>query len=127
MSIEPKRQRQILLVEDEEAIAFPLQKILEKRMFSVEWKATGQSGLEAFKKQPSIDIVLLDIMLPDSSGWDILSSMNQFVKETGEGKNVNFIVLSADSRAEKRAKEEAVTFLPKPIEIEELVLKMGGA
>jgi DNA-binding response OmpR family regulator len=57
----------VLLVEDDEAIAQPLVKGLEREGFSVNWVATGSEAVMA--SEP--DVVLLDLGLPDIDGYEV--------------------------------------------------------
>lgn len=118
------KQRKILLVEDEESIAFPLSKLLERRGFSVNWQSTGSGGLSVFESDETIDLVLLDIMLPDMSGWNVLDMMEKYMKSVDPRPSTSFIVLSADSRAAKKAHEETISFVPKPINFEDLMKRI---
>jgi two-component system response regulator RegX3 len=58
---------QVLLVEDDDAIAEPLVKGLEREGFSVERVATGAAALDAGEP----DVVLLDLGLPDIDGYEV--------------------------------------------------------
>jgi two-component system, OmpR family, response regulator RegX3 len=64
-------KRRILLVEDEDSIAEPLSAALEREGFEVVRGATATEGLEAFQARAP-DLVLLDVMLPDGDGRDVL-------------------------------------------------------
>jgi two-component system, OmpR family, response regulator RegX3 len=64
-------RRKILLIEDEESIAEPLAGALGREGFEVVHAATAAEGLEAFRRR-SPDLVLLDVMLPDGDGRDVL-------------------------------------------------------
>ena len=57
----------VLLVEDDEAIAQPLLKGLEREGFSVNWVATGLEAVDAAEP----DVVLLDLGLPDLDGYEV--------------------------------------------------------
>ena len=57
----------VLLVEDDEAIAQPLVKGLEREGFTVNWVATGGAAVDA----PEPDVVLLDLGLPDMDGYEV--------------------------------------------------------
>jgi two-component system response regulator RegX3 len=63
--------RAILLVEDEESISDPLSAALRQEGFDVEVADTAAAGLESFRLRPP-DLVLLDVMLPDGDGKDVL-------------------------------------------------------
>lgn len=61
----------ILVVEDDAHIAEVLTYTLESEQYRVSKAATGREGLELFE-QVTPDLVLLDIMLPDLDGWEVL-------------------------------------------------------
>jgi two-component system, OmpR family, response regulator RegX3 len=63
--------RRILLIEDEESISEPLAAALRREAFDAVVADTAQAGLEAFRTR-SPDLVLLDLMLPDGDGREIL-------------------------------------------------------
>ncbi|HEX2038611.1 MAG TPA: response regulator transcription factor [Acidimicrobiales bacterium] len=58
---------QVLLVEDDDAIAEPLVRGLEREGFAVRRVSTGTAALEA----PEPDVVLLDLGLPDIDGYEV--------------------------------------------------------
>ncbi|MDF2879109.1 MAG: two component transcriptional regulator, winged helix family [Clostridia bacterium] len=66
----------VLVIEDEQRVADIMTKYLEKEGYTVFTCYTGKAGLEAFYGQ-KIDIVLLDLMLPDIQGEDICKEMRQ--------------------------------------------------
>jgi len=61
----------LLLVEDDDAIAAPLAKGLERQNFTVQRQATGLGAVEAAAGNPAPDIVLLDLGLPDIDGYEV--------------------------------------------------------
>ena len=64
-------RRRILLVEDEESISEPLAAALERDGFAPTVADTAAEGIRRFReKRP--DLVLLDVMLPDGDGRDVL-------------------------------------------------------
>lgn len=60
----------ILIIEDEPAIADTLVYALKTEGFAPEWCATGGAGLAALKAKP-FALVVLDVGLPDGSGFDV--------------------------------------------------------
>jgi two-component system response regulator RegX3 len=64
-------RRRILLIEDEESISEPLARALERDGFEVETAETAAGGLAAFRERVP-ELVLLDVMLPDGDGRDVL-------------------------------------------------------
>jgi two-component system response regulator RegX3 len=67
-------KRRILVVEDEDSISEPLSAALEREGFSVVVAKTAAEGVEAFKTR-SPELVLLDVMLPDGDGRDVLRTI----------------------------------------------------
>lgn len=101
-------KRLILLVEDEESISEPLAAALERDGFAPVVASTAAEGLESFgKRRP--DLVLLDIMLPDGDGRDVLrrirsSSRVPVIMLTARGEEMDRIVgleLGADDYVAK--------------------------
>ncbi|SRR5258708_6026141 len=70
-------QKKILLIEDEEFIRELYVRQLKLAGFNIEGFGTGKEGLDAATANPTYDIVLLDIMLPDTNGIDILKQLKQ--------------------------------------------------
>lgn len=66
----------ILIVEDEPAIADTLIYALKTEGFAPEWCATGRAGLAALAAKP-FALVVLDVGLPDGSGFDICKQIRQ--------------------------------------------------
>jgi len=66
----------ILLIEDDEPIRFLYKRQLEGSGFSVDAKASGKEALQAYEKNV-YSLVLLDIMLPDINGLDILNYLSR--------------------------------------------------
>jgi DNA-binding response OmpR family regulator len=89
-------RRAILLVEDETSISEPLAAALEGAGFDVTVAATAAGGLEEFNsRQP--DLVLLDVMLPDGSGFDVCRELRKtsqvpIIMLTARGEEADRIV-----------------------------------
>jgi DNA-binding response OmpR family regulator len=60
----------VLVVEDEEDIAFPLVRTLEREGYEVAWVDTGQKALAELEGRPA-DVVILDLGLPDVDGLEV--------------------------------------------------------
>jgi two-component system response regulator RegX3 len=69
-------KRKILVVEDESSISEPLTRALEREGFDVAVADTAAGALEAFRSERP-DLVLLDVMLPDGDGRDVLRELRQ--------------------------------------------------
>jgi DNA-binding response OmpR family regulator len=69
-------RRKILLVEDELSISEPLARALEREGFDVAIADTAAAAVEGFRARRP-DLVLLDVMLPDGDGRDVLRQLRQ--------------------------------------------------
>ncbi|HEU4450605.1 MAG TPA: response regulator transcription factor [Gaiellaceae bacterium] len=69
-------KRTVLLIEDEEAISEPLAAALAREGFDPVVAATAAEGMELFARRPP-DLVLLDVMLPDGDGRDLLRRIRE--------------------------------------------------
>ncbi len=67
----------ILIVEDEKAIADTLVFSLSSEHFQTTWVSSGQAAIEHCQNH-SVDCVLLDVGLPDINGFDVLKQLRQF-------------------------------------------------
>ena len=101
-------RRRLLLVEDEESISEPLAAALRREGFDVLVAETAAAGLEAFRTRAP-DLVLLDVMLPDGDGRDVLreirsSSRTPVVMLTARGAETDRVLgleLGADDYVTK--------------------------
>jgi two-component system response regulator RegX3 len=101
-------RRKILLVEDESSISEPLARALEREGFDVAVADTAARAVEAFRgRRP--DLVLLDVMLPDGDGRDVLREVRQVsrvpvVMLTARGEEMDRVIgleLGADDYVTK--------------------------
>jgi DNA-binding response OmpR family regulator len=67
---------QILVIEDDTAVARSLVDGLERGGFQATWKSSGEQGLQ-YASQHRPHLVILDVRLPDGSGFDICRRMRQ--------------------------------------------------
>jgi two-component system, OmpR family, alkaline phosphatase synthesis response regulator PhoP len=78
----------ILVVEDDPSITMGLEMNLQAEGFRVLLAQDGERGLE-LARQPGVDLVILDIMLPKLNGFELIRTLR------GEGNDVPVIMLSA--------------------------------
>jgi two-component system response regulator RegX3 len=112
-------RRRVLLVEDESSIAEPLASALEREGFEVAQARTASDGLDAFRARPP-ELVLLDVMLPDGDGRDVL-------REIRSSSRVPVIMLTARGAEVDRVlglELGADDYVTKPFSAAELVARM---
>jgi two-component system, OmpR family, alkaline phosphatase synthesis response regulator PhoP len=112
----------ILIVEDEESISSFVKMYLEREGFRVTVAPTGEQALRALNDD-QVDLVTLDLMLPDMDGLDICRA----VRSSSNASNVPIIMLTArDEDIDKIVGLEvgADDYLTKPFNARELVARI---
>ena len=108
----------ILVIDDEEILQDVLTSLLQKEGFTTFSATTGQEGLDTLAKE-EIDLVLLDLMLPDLSGAEVLKK----IRATDPEQVV--VVITAFSSIEgaiEAMRQGAFHYIPKPFKNEEVLL-----
>ncbi|WP_404348940.1 response regulator transcription factor [Sutcliffiella horikoshii] len=113
----------ILIIEDEKKIARVLQLELEHEGYETDAAFTGTSGLEKFKEQ-QWDLVLLDVMLPELSGLEVLRR----IRATDNSTPV-ILLTARNSIPDKVSGLDlgANDYVTKPFEIEELLARVRAS
>ena len=112
----------ILVVEDEEALAFGIRDALVHTGYEVGVVHDGTSALDALEKN-KFDLVVLDIMLPGMSGLDVLRKL----RETQHGVRVVVLTALADESDVVRGFElGADDYMAKPFSPRELVARVSA-
>jgi two-component system, OmpR family, alkaline phosphatase synthesis response regulator PhoP len=110
----------ILLIEDNEDLAFGLMTALENEGFQVSIAADGGSGLERATKDP-VDLIILDLMLPKMDGYRVLRALRS------AGMDAPVLVLTA--KGEEANKVQAFSmggddYVTKPFGVLELIARV---
>jgi DNA-binding response OmpR family regulator len=110
----------LLVVEDEDRIASFLTKGLRAEGFAVDRVATGRDAMTA-ARDPNLDLVILDLGLPDVDGSRVLSDLRR------EGVEVPVLILTARGDVDDRVEGlnmGADDYLAKPFAFDELVARV---
>ncbi|HEX7088192.1 MAG TPA: response regulator transcription factor [Vicinamibacterales bacterium] len=114
----------ILIVEDEQHLADGLRFNLEAECHDTEVVDTGEAALERLATgEPPVDLVVLDVMLPGLSGFDVAARLRQ------QRQYVPILMLTARGRAEdivKGFEAGADDYLPKPFELSVLLARVNA-
>lgn len=111
----------ICLVEDERSLRDMIQLNLELEGYAVTAFQDGKEALNAFEKNIDFSLIILDVMLPFVSGLNLC----RFIREKS---TVPILFLSAKGTTADRVnglKLGANDYLPKPFDLEELLLKVN--
>ncbi len=113
-------KKKLLIVEDEKHIAIGLVANFELLGYEVHLVEDGSKVLEAYREFKP-DIMILDLMLPGLSGFEVLAQIRK--TET----NLPILVLSAKNSEKSRIRslvEGSDDFLAKPFSLDELILRV---
>ena len=116
----PDSSTRVLVVDDEPNITDLVALALRYEGFSVEKAASGRAALSAVQKFKP-DLVILDVMLPDVSGLDVMKRLS------AEGRKVPVIFLTARDSTEDKVHGLTIggdDYVTKPFSIEELVARI---
>lgn len=97
--IRKRREKTVLIIEDESDIRNFIARVLELEGYNVLEAGDGTRGLEIIKKN-SISLVLLDLRLPDLEGWAVLRE----IKHNPEFNAIPVVVLTAIAETIQRKK-----------------------
>ncbi|MFN4057123.1 MAG: response regulator transcription factor [Roseinatronobacter sp.] len=112
------RKAKILVVEDEDNIAIALDYLLTREGYTQSRIATGAGAVDMIRERKP-DLVLLDVMLPEVSGYEIC----QAVRADPDCGCVRILMMTARGSAMERRKGMAMGadgFISKPFELKEL-------
>jgi DNA-binding response OmpR family regulator len=110
----------ILVVEDEHDLGLLLKEVLENNNYAVELSADGEEGLYMALNGP-FDLVVLDVLLPGLSGWEVLEGMRR------KGCATPVLMLTALDGVDNKIRGfnlGADDYLSKPFDMRELLARI---
>nr|WP_315177090.1 response regulator [uncultured Flavobacterium sp.] len=115
--------KKILLVDDDMRNVFALSKILQERGMEVIKSENGKNALSMLDVHPGIDLVLMDIMMPEMDGYEAMKRIRTQIKF----RNLPIIALTAKAMKDDKQKcidAGANDYITKPIDVERLLSLM---
>lgn len=112
----------ILIVDDEPSIVIPLEYLMRREGYDVVTAVDGETALEAVAQAPP-DLVILDVMLPRMSGFDVCRALRT---DPRHGR-LRILMLSAkgrESEVEKGLAVGADAYVTKPFSTRDLVARV---
>jgi len=107
-------------VDDDIRNIFAMTSILEPFNMQVMSAETGRAAIESLQTNPDIDVVLMDIMMPDMDGYETMRA----IRKSGEYRSLPIIAVTAKAMKVDRAKcieAGATDYLSKPVDTEQLL------
>jgi DNA-binding response OmpR family regulator len=115
--------RKILIADDEPNIVTALEFLLQRNGYEVLIARNGGAALKLIE-QHKPDLVLLDVMMPVKSGYEVCQRM----RERAEWRGIKIVMLTAKGRDVEMSKGLSVgadLYITKPFSTQELVTKIN--
>ncbi len=112
--------RKVLIVDDDIRNIFALTSVLEQHEVEVFYAENGKDGLKMLDEIEGIDVVLMDIMMPEMDGYEAM----RHIREARGNRSLPIIALTAKAMKgdrEKCIEAGASDYITKPVDTEQLV------
>ncbi len=112
--------KKVLIVDDDIRNIFAMTSILEPFQMRLVSAETGRTAIEILQNNPDIDVVLMDIMMPDMDGYDTMRA----IRKLGKFRSLPIIALTAKAMKgdrEKCIEAGASDYIAKPVDTEQLL------
>jgi HAMP domain-containing protein/CheY-like chemotaxis protein/signal transduction histidine kinase len=112
--------KSILVVDDDVRNIFSLTSVLEDHGMIVRFAETGKQAIEELKKDPNVDAVLMDVMMPEMDGYETTRA----IRDMDQFKTLPIIALTAKAMKGDREKciaAGASDYITKPVDTEQLL------
>jgi CheY-like chemotaxis protein len=109
----------ILVIDDEAPVRAVVMALLEDTDYNVIGAANGLEAMACLHKDPSrVRLVLLDLMMPYMSGWDVLQTMQAHATLA----SIPVVIMTAGANVRQQALDcGAAAYLPKPLDFDQLL------
>jgi HAMP domain-containing protein/signal transduction histidine kinase/DNA-binding response OmpR family regulator len=117
--------RKVLIVDDDIRNIFALTSVLERYDMEVLAAETGRGAISTLERTPGIDIVLMDIMMPDMDGYETIRS----IRRSPRWKDLPIVAVTAKAMKgdrEKTLEAGAWDYLAKPVDTEHMLAMLRG-
>jgi CheY-like chemotaxis protein len=112
--------RRVLVADDDLRNIYALTTILERHAMDVSYALNGREALAALRKAPDVELVLMDIMMPEMDGFEAMRA----IRKLDEYRSLPIIALTAKAMREDRRRcieAGATDYAPKPVDVERLL------
>jgi CheY-like chemotaxis protein len=117
------KDKKVLIVDDDVRNLFALTAAFERSKLEVLTADSGQEALQILENESGIDIVLMDIMMPDMDGYEAI----QWIRKEEKNKHLPIIAVTAKAMAGDRKKciaSGASDYITKPVKTDQLLSLM---
>jgi len=118
-------QKKVLVVDDVLVILDFVKMVLEMNNYKVITCLNGYEAIEHIKKDDSIGLILLDLMMPEISGWDTLREIRKIKSK----EQLPVIIFTGNVKEREQLennplKNEILDFILKPVSYEDLIRRI---
>jgi CheY-like chemotaxis protein/two-component sensor histidine kinase len=116
-------EKRILVVDDDVRNIFSLTSVLEDHGMNVRFAENGKDAIAELEKDPNVDLVLMDIMMPEMDGYDTTKE----IRRNPKFRALPIIALTAKAMKGDREKTIAAgasDYITKPVDTEQLLSLM---
>ncbi|WP_293744916.1 response regulator [uncultured Pedobacter sp.] len=113
-------QKLILIIDDDNRNIFALKAVLKAKGFECLSAISAQDGFSVLEKHDHVDIVLMDMMMPDMDGYQAIAVM----KKSSKMKDIPVLAVTAQAMVgdkERCLSAGASGYVSKPINVDELL------
>jgi len=114
------KNKTVLLADDDVRNIFSMTKALEKYGMKIIPAMDGKEALKLLKENPTVDVVLMDMMMPEMDGYESIKA----IRSNAVTKNLPVIAVTAKTMTGDREKciaAGASDYISKPVDIDQLV------
>jgi signal transduction histidine kinase/DNA-binding response OmpR family regulator/CHASE3 domain sensor protein len=114
------KNKTVLIADDDVRNIFSLSKALEKHQMKVVSAIDGKEAMIKLSENPNIDVVLMDIMMPEMDGYDTIKE----IRKQAKYKNLPIIAVTAKAMIgdrEKCMQVGASDYISKPVDVDQLL------
>ncbi|MFL6020435.1 MAG: response regulator, partial [Gaiellaceae bacterium] len=117
------KDKKILIVDDDVRNVFALTSVLEAHGMEVIYAENGRDGVEVLRRNPDVDLVLMDIMMPELDGYETTRAIRS------DGDFARLPIISLTAKAMKGDREKAIAagasdYITKPVDTDQLLSLM---
>jgi hypothetical protein len=112
--------RKVLLADDDSRNLYALTSVLERQEMIVIHATNGREAIELLQKTPDVEVVLMDIMMPEMDGYEAMRR----IRATPAYSTLPILALTAKAMKgdrEKCLEEGASEYIPKPVDTDQLL------
>lgn len=118
------KTKKVLIIDDDSRNIFALTAVLKAKKYTCLSAQSAKQGFDILEKDKDINVVLMDMMMPDMDGYQAMKKM----KTEPSMKDIPVIAVTAQAMVgdkERCLAAGAVGYISKPVNVDELVLLLN--